>query len=60
MRDLIYHGERSHVPEYLTRYGWDVSTQTMREAYAGNGFEFPDDEALLLFADLSYVRAVLL
>jgi methyltransferase (TIGR00027 family) len=59
MPDLIYQGERSHVPEYLTRYGWDVSTQTMREAYAANGFEFPDDEALLLFADLSYVSAVL-
>jgi methyltransferase (TIGR00027 family) len=59
MPELIYQGERSHVPEYLTRYGWDVSTQTMREAYAANGFEFPEDGALKLFADLSYVSAVL-
>jgi methyltransferase (TIGR00027 family) len=59
MRELIYHGERSHVPEYLTRYGWEVSTQTMREAYAANGFEFPDDETMSLFSDLSYVSAVL-
>lgn len=59
MLDLVYHGERSHVPEYLTAYGWDVSTQTMREACGANGFEFPDDEAMRFFADLSYVRAVL-
>jgi methyltransferase (TIGR00027 family) len=59
MPDLIYHGERSHVPEYLNRYGWDVSTQTMREAYAANGFEFPDEETIALFADLSYVSAAL-
>jgi methyltransferase (TIGR00027 family) len=57
MPELIYHGERSHVPEYLTSYGWEVSTQTMREAYAANGFEFPDDETLALFSDLSYVSA---
>jgi methyltransferase (TIGR00027 family) len=60
MSELIYHGERSHVIEYLTNYGWDVSVQTMRDAYAANGFEFPDDETLTLFADLSYVSAVLL
>lgn len=60
MPDLIYHGERSHVPEYLTRYGWDVSTQTMREAYAANGFEFPEEETIVMFADLSYVSAVLI
>ncbi len=60
MSELIYHGERSHVPEYLTAYGWEASTQTMQDAYAANGFEFPDDETMTLFADLSYVRAVLL
>jgi methyltransferase (TIGR00027 family) len=60
MSELVYHGERSHVPEYLTAYGWEVSTQTMRDAYAANGFEFPDDETMTFFADLSYVRAVLL
>src|SRR5271166_1029821 len=59
MADLVYHGERSHVIEYLASHGWDVSTQTMEEAYAANGFEFPDDEATALFAGLSYVSAVL-
>src|SRR6185295_3937730 len=38
MSDLIYHGERSHVIEYLTAHGWDVTSQSMRDAYAANGF----------------------
>jgi methyltransferase (TIGR00027 family) len=58
MSDLIYHGERSHVIDYLTGHGWDVTAQTMREAYAANGFEFPENETIGFFADLSYVSAV--
>lgn len=59
MADLIYHGERSHVVEYLTSLGWDVSALTMKEAYAANGFEFPDDADSSAFANLSYVSAML-
>jgi methyltransferase (TIGR00027 family) len=59
MADLVYQGERSHVVEYLAERGWDVSVLTMREAYAVNGFDFPDDEMSAMFADLSYVSAVL-
>ena len=58
MSDLIYHGERSHVIEYLTAHGWDVTSQTMREAYTANGFVFPDNETIGFFANLSYVSAV--
>lgn len=58
MKDLIYHGERSHVIEYLTAHGWDVSSQEMRDAYAANGFEFPENETIGFFANLSYVSAV--
>jgi methyltransferase (TIGR00027 family) len=58
MSELIYRGERSHVVEYLTDQGWDVSAETTREAYAANGFEFPEDLAIGFFADLSYVSAV--
>jgi methyltransferase (TIGR00027 family) len=58
MSDLIYDGERSHVIEYLAGHGWDVSAQPMREAYAANGFEFPEDGAIGFFADLSYVGAI--
>ena len=59
MKDLIYHGERSHVIEYLTgaRLGRDF-LETMREAYAANGFEFPENETIGFFANLSYVSAV--
>lgn len=57
MANLIYHGERSHVVEYLTTHGWRVSLQTMREAYEANGFQFSDDEFTSMFANLSYVTA---
>jgi methyltransferase (TIGR00027 family) len=59
MKDLIYQGERSHVIEYLTTHGWKVTAQTLREAYAANGFEFPEEETIRFFADLNYVSAVL-
>ena len=58
MSDLIYHGERSHVIEYLTAHGWDVTSQSMRDAYAANGFAFPESGAIGFFANLSYVSAV--
>jgi methyltransferase (TIGR00027 family) len=58
MGDLIYHGERSDVIEYLTGHGWDVTAQKTPDAYAANGFEFPDDGAMGFFADMSYVSAV--
>jgi methyltransferase (TIGR00027 family) len=59
MTDLVYQGERSHVVEYLAHRGWQVSTQTMREATEANGFEFPDDETTAVWSNLSYVSAVL-
>ena len=58
MGDLIYHDERSDVIDYLTGHGWDVSAQPMPEAYAANGFEFPDDGAIGFFADMSYLSAI--
>jgi methyltransferase (TIGR00027 family) len=59
MADLVYHGERSHVVEYLTAKGWYVSALPAREAHQANGFEFPTDDLSSMFADLSYVSAVL-
>ena len=55
--DLVYQGERSHVPEYLTSLGWQVSTQKLVEAYEANGFTYPEDETMTPFANLSYVSA---
>ena len=57
--DLVYHGERSHVIEYLTALGWQVSAKKITEAYAANGFTYPDDETMTPFSNLSYVSAVL-
>jgi len=59
MSDLIYHGERSTVIEYLTAHGWDVTARTAKEMYAHNGFEFPQDEMAAAFGDMSYVAATL-
>jgi methyltransferase (TIGR00027 family) len=57
--DLVYHGERSHVIEYLTALGWQVSAEKITEAYTANGFTYPDDETMMPFSNLSYVSAVL-
>jgi methyltransferase (TIGR00027 family) len=59
MSDLIYHGERSTVIEYLATHGWQVTPRSAREMYAHNGFEFPDDELAAVFGEMSYVAAVL-
>jgi methyltransferase (TIGR00027 family) len=58
MSELIYRDERNDVIDYLTARGWDVTSQTMRDAYAANGFEFPEDSAMGFFADMSYLSAV--
>ena len=59
MSDLIFHGERSTVIQYLTDHGWDVAAQSARELYAHNAFEFPDDEIMASLGDMSYVAATL-
>jgi methyltransferase (TIGR00027 family) len=59
MSDLIYHGERSTVIEYLRSHGWNVTPRTARDMYAHNGFELPEDEMAAVFGDMSYVAATL-
>ncbi len=56
--DLFYRGERSVVVDYLTGHDWDVTAHAVRELYAHNGFEFPE-ELVAAFGDLSYVAATL-
>lgn len=58
MSELIYQDERNDVIEYLTARGWDVTAQKVRDAYAANGFEFPEDGAIGFFADMSYLTAI--
>lgn len=58
MSELIYRDERTDVIDYLTARGWDVTAQAMRDAYAANGFEFPEGGAMGFFADMSYLSAI--
>ena len=46
LSQLFYPGERSHVGEYLTGHGWQVSTRTRPEVFAGYGREFPVTDEL--------------
>jgi len=57
--DLFYQGERSAVLDYLTSHGWQVTAHPAKELYAGNGFEFPEDEMTAAFGEMSYVAATL-
>jgi methyltransferase (TIGR00027 family) len=58
MGELIYHEERSDVVDYLIGHGWDVTTRKVRDAYADNGFEFPEDTTMTMFTDMSYLSAI--
>lgn len=57
--DLVYHGERNHIVEYLTAAGWSVSGRGVGDLYADYGLEYGDDELALAFADMTYLSAVL-
>jgi methyltransferase (TIGR00027 family) len=59
MEDLVYHGERANVVEYLRKLGWTVTEQNSADAHAANGFELPDNDFTQEFGKLSYVSAVL-
>ena len=58
MRDLIYRETREDVVDYLSDRGWEVTVRKMPDAYADNGFQFPDDGVLSFFTDMSYLTAV--
>jgi O-methyltransferase involved in polyketide biosynthesis len=55
--DLFYQGKRNVVGDYLTGRGWQVTVHPASELYQRNGFTFPDDEAMALFRDMSYIGA---
>lgn len=57
--DLVYHGQRSHILDYLAQRGWQTSSQTVEELHAANGFVYPDDDIAAAFADVTYTSAVL-
>jgi methyltransferase (TIGR00027 family) len=57
--DLVYHGQRSHIIDYLKQRAWKVSPHTVAELHAANGFTYPDDDVAKAFADVTYSSAVL-
>lgn len=57
--ELIYHGERNHIVDYLTQSGWAVSGREVRDLYAEAGLEYGDDELAVAFGDLTYLSAAL-
>ncbi|OSC39083.1 class I SAM-dependent methyltransferase [Mycobacterium decipiens] len=59
LNDLVYHGQRSHILDYLTRDGWQTSSHTVKELHEANGFGYPDDELSAAFSDLTYSSAIL-
>lgn len=59
LTDLIYHGERNHVPDYLTGLHWHSSTRTAEALYTANGLSYPDGDTFALFADVTYLSAAL-
>jgi methyltransferase (TIGR00027 family) len=56
--DLMYHYERSHIIEDLTKRGWQVSHRPVAEMHAANGFVYADDELAQAFGDITYLNAV--
>ena len=57
--DLVYHGQRSHIVDHLSQRGWQISSITVGELHAANGFVYPDDDVAAAFADVTYSSAVL-
>lgn len=56
--DLVYHGQRSHIIDYLGQRGWQTSPRTVKDLHAANGFAYPDDDIAEAFADVTYSSAV--
>ncbi|HKI42719.1 MAG TPA: class I SAM-dependent methyltransferase [Mycobacterium sp.] len=57
--DLVYHGQRSHIVDYLNQRGWETSSHTVAELHTANGFVYADDDVAAAFADVTYTSAVL-
>ena len=57
--ELFYVGERSIVADYLTGHGWQVNAHPAKELYTRNGFQFPEDQSMAMFGQMSYVAATL-
>ena len=59
LAELFYPGDRSSADDYLHTRGWQVSVRSSRDAYAVNGFEYPDDELTAMAGNSGYLYAEL-
>lgn len=60
LAELVYHGERSHVIDYLTGLDWHVTGSLVQELFADNGFEsfgHHDDDMTQQFTGMQYICA---
>ena len=58
LNDLVYHGQRSHIVDYLAQRDWQTSCHTVKELHAINGFGYPEDDVAAAFADVTYTSSV--
>jgi methyltransferase (TIGR00027 family) len=59
LAELFYTGDRNTAGDYLAGKRWAITVQSSREAYAANGFEFPEDDLTALAGDSGYLSAIL-
>jgi methyltransferase (TIGR00027 family) len=59
MKELVYHGKRSHVIRYLEAGGWHVTADDVPDLYTANGFTLPADEGGQALADVKLISATL-
>jgi methyltransferase (TIGR00027 family) len=45
LMDLFYPGDRNSADAYLSAHGWEVTLRSSQDAYAANGFTFPEELA---------------
>jgi methyltransferase (TIGR00027 family) len=56
---LFFDGERSNVVEYLNDRGWRVTARKRPDLFGDYGLEFPDDEEMAQFRNITAVSATL-
>ena len=56
--ELVYHYERSHIIEDLTKRGWQVSHRSGGRDACGERLRYADDELAQAFGDITYLNAV--
>ena len=57
MSELVYHGDRNHVIDYLAAHGWRVTSSGTPELFAANGFALADGDEGAAMADVKYLTA---